>query len=251
MNELTQKTIASVEVAEMVDKPHKDLLRDIRRYSDQLAEGKIAPGDFFTESTYPDANNQDRPCYLVTKKGCEFIANKLTGVKGAIFTAKYINKFNDMQEVIQTMQVPQSLIALQGMITQMIRQEQDIQLARQQAQTATQQSQQALDTTQSIKDTIIGVYDNWREEVKHLVSSIQKGSNKTFQDTYNTLYDELEKRAKCDLSARVRNGRDRLQRQGEARTHIEAFGRLDVIEADVRLKEIFTTIVKQYTIKYS
>ena len=44
---------------------------------------------------------QERPCYLVTKKGCEFIAHKLTGVKGTEFTAKYINRFHEMEERIQ------------------------------------------------------------------------------------------------------------------------------------------------------
>lgn len=34
------------------------------------------------------------------KKGCEFIAHKLTGQKGAIFTATYINKFHEMESTI-------------------------------------------------------------------------------------------------------------------------------------------------------
>lgn len=52
MNELTQKYIDSREVAEMVGKEHNMLLRDIRRYSEQLGKSKIAQSDFFTESTY-------------------------------------------------------------------------------------------------------------------------------------------------------------------------------------------------------
>ena len=109
---IEQKTLTSVEVAEMVGKDHKELLRDIRRYEKQLAESKIALGDFFTESTYRDANNQDRPCYLVTKKGCEFIAHKLTGVKGTEFTAKYINRFHEMEEMIQKPRTALEQIAL-------------------------------------------------------------------------------------------------------------------------------------------
>lgn len=103
MNNIIEKTniITSMEVAEMIKKGHKELLRDIRRYASQLAESKIAPGDFFVESTYLDANNQSRPCFDVTKKGCEFIANKLTGTKGVVFTAKYINRFHDMEDAIQ------------------------------------------------------------------------------------------------------------------------------------------------------
>jgi Rha family phage regulatory protein len=97
---IEQKTITSVEVAEMVGKDHSNLLKDIRRYIDQSAEVKIDLGEFFTEHMYTDANKQFRPCYLVTKKGCEFIAHKMTGVKGTEFTAKYINRFHDMESQI-------------------------------------------------------------------------------------------------------------------------------------------------------
>jgi len=92
MHDLTR-----MEAAEWCGKKHADLLRDIRRYTAQLAESKIALGDFFKESTYLDANNQARPCFLVTKKGCEFIAHKMTGQKGTEFTARYINRFHEME----------------------------------------------------------------------------------------------------------------------------------------------------------
>lgn len=96
--QFVEQIIDSREVAEMVGKEHKKLLRDIRGYQEQLAGAKIGPGDFFRESTYLDANNQSRPCFMVTKKGCEFIAHKLTGQKGTEFTARYINRFHEMEE---------------------------------------------------------------------------------------------------------------------------------------------------------
>lgn len=101
MNNLEQKYIDSREVAEMVGKQHKNLLADVRGYFKELAELKIQPGDFFEENTYIDKNNQERPCYNITKKGCEFIAHKLTGIKGTEFTAKYINRFHEMEQQIQ------------------------------------------------------------------------------------------------------------------------------------------------------
>lgn len=100
MNELEQKYIDSREVAEMVGKEHKELLRDIRRYCEQLSQSKIALPDFFTESEYENRGKM-YPCYNVTKKGCEFIAHKLTGIKGTEFTARYINRFHEMEEEIQ------------------------------------------------------------------------------------------------------------------------------------------------------
>ena len=106
MNEIQikNKTLTSMEVAEMVEKRHTDLLRDIRTYIDQIEEineRKIASVDFFLENTYLDKKGEERPCYLITRKGCEFIANKLTGVKGTKFTASYINRFHEMERVIK------------------------------------------------------------------------------------------------------------------------------------------------------
>lgn len=70
MQDLRNTTIPSMEVAQMVGKQHSDLLKDIRRYSVQLVEGKIPCNDFFKESTYITENNRTVPCYMVTKKGC-------------------------------------------------------------------------------------------------------------------------------------------------------------------------------------
>lgn len=96
-----EKTISSLEVAEMVEKEHKNLMRDVRNYVTELGQLKIEPSDFFTESTYQNSQNKEQPCYLVTKKGCEFIAHKLTGIKGTKFTALYINRFHEMEEQLK------------------------------------------------------------------------------------------------------------------------------------------------------
>lgn len=68
MNEFTRTAITSMEVAKMVDKNHYDLLKDIRKYCEQLGKGKISLSDFFTESSYVSEQNRTFPCYMVTKK---------------------------------------------------------------------------------------------------------------------------------------------------------------------------------------
>lgn len=99
--EINFSAIDSKEVAFMVGKRHTELLRDIRTYIGYLAESKIASGDFFIDSNYMDANNQERPCFLLTKQGCEMVANKLTGKKGVLFTAQYVKRFNEMEIATQ------------------------------------------------------------------------------------------------------------------------------------------------------
>ena len=131
MDSLGQKYLDSREVAEMVGKEHNKLLRDIRVYITQLNASKVGHTDFFTESQYTDKSNRQKPCYLVTKKGCEFIAHKLTGVKGTEFTVKYINRFHEMEDTIKT-QLPQGndLIALAVIEAQKMIAERDKQIER-------------------------------------------------------------------------------------------------------------------------
>lgn len=127
MNELQQK-LDSREVAEMVGKKHKNIIRDIRGYLEEFSQLNFEPSDFFQEFTYK-CRGKEYPCYLITKEGCEFIAHKLTGVKGTEFTAKYIKRFHEMEDIIKE-HVPQGkeLLALAVLEAQKTIEEQTAQI---------------------------------------------------------------------------------------------------------------------------
>ncbi|RDW17602.1 phage regulatory protein [Oceanobacillus arenosus] len=96
-----QLVTESREVAKMVDREHNGLMKSIRGYIGYLAEGEIDHSKFFIESSYKDNNNQSRPCFLLTKKGCNMVANKMTGEKGVLFTAEYVTRFEEMEQELQ------------------------------------------------------------------------------------------------------------------------------------------------------
>lgn len=127
MNKLQQK-LDSREVAEMVGKEHKNIIRDIRGYLEEFSQLNFEPSDFFRESTYK-RRGKEYPCYLITKEGREFIAHKLTGVKGTEFTAKYIKRFHEMENIIKE-HVPQGkeLLALAVLEAQKTIEEQTAQI---------------------------------------------------------------------------------------------------------------------------
>lgn len=103
MNDLRKTTITTLEVAEMMEVPHSDLLKklegrkDRKGYIQILSEGQMSVADYFTKISYVDAQGKERPCYAVTKLGCDFLANKSTGEKGVIFTARYVKRFYEME----------------------------------------------------------------------------------------------------------------------------------------------------------
>lgn len=105
-------TLDSRKVAEMVNKRHADLLRDIERYIDVMSKNaklrssdlnnpKLVSSNFFIPTTYKQAGNgKEVRRYDITKQGCEMIANKLTGEKGILFTAQYVALFNEMEKAL-------------------------------------------------------------------------------------------------------------------------------------------------------
>lgn len=112
-------TISTVEIAEMLDNtPHKDILKKlegrtgkdgehIKGYIEILTDNNFVVSDFFISSTYRDSSGKENKCYKVTKKGCEFFANKFTGEKGVRFTARYINRFHEMESKLSEIAKPE------------------------------------------------------------------------------------------------------------------------------------------------
>lgn len=94
--------VDSRDVAEMVGKRHSDLLETIAGYENYLLSGKFRSVDFFLPYTYQDSTGRTLPCYLLTRKGCDMVANKMTGEKGVLFTAAYVTKFEEMENSLKT-----------------------------------------------------------------------------------------------------------------------------------------------------
>ena len=107
--ESNAQTITTVEIAEMMEVEHKEILKKLEgtRKPDGsvkqigiipvLTRGNFPLSDYFALSTYKDSSGKENKCYNVTRLGCDFLANKFTGEKGILFTAKYVKRFNEME----------------------------------------------------------------------------------------------------------------------------------------------------------
>ena len=105
MNEIIAKqTLDSREVAEMMEIEHSKLLRKIDNITKdviEVTEAKDGLSEYWISETYKDASGKENRKFEITRKGCEFLANKTTGKKGNVFTYKYIEKFHAMEEQLQ------------------------------------------------------------------------------------------------------------------------------------------------------
>ena len=109
MNNLVA-SISSREVAEMMETRHDNLMNKIEKHTailEKVTDLKIKVSDLWQLSSYKDNTGRTLKEYQVTKKGCEFLAHKTTGEKGDLFTIRYMNKFEEMEQYIKEQQVPQ------------------------------------------------------------------------------------------------------------------------------------------------
>lgn len=100
-------TLNTLEVAEMLETGHWQLLRKlegdkkVKGVIPILTDNNFVVSDYFIPSTYKDASGKENKCYQVTRLGCDFLANKFTGEKGVLFTARYVKRFHEMEERLQ------------------------------------------------------------------------------------------------------------------------------------------------------
>lgn len=100
------QTIISTEVAEMIGMEHSKLLRKVDGINKDFTEAKIGLSEYWLESQYFDKSGKSNRCYNITKKGCEFLAHKTTGTKGNIFTARYMERFEQMEKALKVRAEP-------------------------------------------------------------------------------------------------------------------------------------------------
>ena len=101
MKELENR-ISSREVAEMMEMEHKHLLRKIDKINEDFRKTNIGLSKYWIENAYKvEGQNREYKEYLITKRGCEFLAHKTTGTKGNLFTDKYMDRFEQMKNYIE------------------------------------------------------------------------------------------------------------------------------------------------------
>ncbi|KIL45735.1 Rha family transcriptional regulator [Jeotgalibacillus soli] len=242
INQNGQLLIDSRDVAEMIDRPHNDLMKTIRGYIKHLTQGNFSLSDFFIESTYKDSTSRLLPCFLLTRKGCEMVANKMTGEKGVLFTAAYVTRFEEMERALT------STAGLSPEL-QMFKQLFDVVAKKELEDKRRDEEIKALSTNVvQIKETFLQRDDDWRDAINRMMKRAGFIAGGNYSDLRKMSYERLEERAKCNINIRLANLKDRLEEAGATKSKVSKTTKMDVIESDVRLKEIYMTIVKEMSI---
>ncbi len=248
MNQLITNEVkmTSLDVAEVTEKRHADVMKDVRREMDALGE-EIARG-IFSLGSYRDKNNQERPCYTFGKKGAMQLALKYD----AKTRYKVIQHIEELEGHVKRNQIDASQLSPELQMfnqiftavatTQIKMQQQDVRMDQLEAE------QERVTEVVSLK-----VDADWKNKTNAILNRIAMtlGGGDQYRKVRSDSYQMLENRAKCRLNVRLEN----LKKEAHARgiispTKIKGFNKLDVIGNDARLTEIYLAIVKEMAIAH-
>ncbi|SDJ69122.1 Rha family transcriptional regulator [Alkalibacterium thalassium] len=234
-----QAVTSSRNVAENFKKRHDHVLRDI---DNLLLEDRPNFGEMFFESTEPDSYGRPQKVYYMNRDGFSFLVMGFTGAKAREFKLAYIYQFNRMEQQIKeqldTSQLSPELQMFNALGKALAKQE-----------LATKQIEKKMD---GITELMSMETKDWRKEVNTIIRriAIKQGGFDKFSETVNESYERLERKARCNLTLRLENRKKNMIAQGLGKSSVQKLNKLDVIEEDHRLKEIYVTVVKSMALKY-
>lgn len=233
-----QAVTSSLQVSEGFEKQHGHIIRDI----EQLEKDVSNFGEMFSVGNEPDSYGRDRKVYFMNRDGFTLLAMGFTGSKALQFKLKYISAFNEMEahikQQLDTSNLSPELQMFQGLFQAIANQE--LSSKRIEAKVDNISEIVALNTT------------DWRNDSTKLIRRMAKqvGGGEAYREVQNAIYTEVDRRAKSDLNKRLNNLKGRLALEGASKTKINNTNKLDVLESEKRLQEIYLAIVKEFAVKY-
>lgn len=210
---------------------------------------KISASEIRTTKLFEIPDKASVDYVLVTEQGYLMLVKSFTDDLAWEVQRQLVNAYFKVKTIVNEDLTPQTRLILE--LAQSIAnkeladKERDRQIAL-----ANETAKKAVETTESIKEAVKPVFDNWRVEINAKFNRIQKNSDKQFNVLRTEMYAELERRAGCDLNTRLRNKRNRMFDNACKKSEIDKLNKMDIIEEDKKLREIFSKIVTEYEIKY-
>ncbi len=244
MNQLMNNDIkmTSLDIAEIVGKEHKNIMRDIRNEIASLGDelGKL----IFEPTSYTDKSNRQKPCYSFGKEGAMQLALKYDA-KTRYKVIKRIEELENKKSEIDTSQLSPELQMMNQMFIAVAKNELETKEAKQLAL-------QANEKAENISNIVTMDSIEWRKKINTILNKIAENWSgvEPYKSVRNYSYEKLEQRANCKLDIRLNNRKERAVGQGMSKTYVSKISKLDCIAEDKRLTEIYIQVIKEMAIQF-
>lgn len=240
-----QRVVTLKDVDMVHERPGGTAKRNFNTNKKRFIEGVdfflVSSDEIRTSHIFPISNNDYMDKILLTEQGYLMLVKSFTDDLAWDVQRQLVNGYFKVRKLANDLS-PQ-LQLFQQMFEAVAEQERT-------AREAKELAERAIETTDNIKEAVKPIFDNWRDEMRLKFNRIQRNTDKQFNVLRTEMYAELERRAGCDLSTRLRNKKQRMVDNGCTKTEINNVNKMDIIEENKTLREIFSKIVSEYEIKY-
>lgn len=244
----------SLTVAEVFGKTHDNVMRDIRNQLDKLKQaGEAEWGvlnfeecDYINDSASGINKNRKYRKFNMSEDAFAIIAMSYVTPEAMKMKIKFLSEFKRMKEELQKQLQPTSQAELIAMLAQ-YNVDQEKRLA-----TVEERVEQTAKQQENITEILSLNPTEWRKKVNKIITSISvaRGGYGAYSEVRSESYKILEERARCLLSKRLTNKRQKMALEGVSKSRIDKVNYMDVIADDARLTEIYLAVVKEMAIKH-
>jgi hypothetical protein len=192
-----------------------------------------------------NALNRSNNIYILSERGYAKLLKILEDDKAWELYDGLVDGYFNMREYIHQ-EKPKSQAEVIAMLAQ-YNLEQERRLNQVETRIAeTEKRQESLSEIVALNTT------NWREDTTRILNKIAKktGGYDQYRNIRNESYEILEHRANANLGIRVTNKQKKMAFEGVPKSKINKVSKIDVINDDKRLLEIYLAVVKEMAIKY-
>jgi hypothetical protein len=196
----------------------------------------------FTKQSFNQSNN----IYILSERGYAKLLKILEDDKAWELYDELVDGYFNMRKQLDTSQLSPELQMFQKIFNSVAEQ-----------QLEQKRLAQKMDETEKKVDNISEIValnsTDWRKDTTNILNKISKknGGYDQYRNIRNESYELLEQRANCNLNIRVTNKQKKMALEGTPKSKIDKVSKLDVIEEDKRLLEIYLAVVKEMAIKYN
>lgn len=236
-----QAVTSSLQVAENFEKQHKNIIQVIDKKM-HSTENSAQYKTMFVEGTYKDKSGKQNKMYYMNRDGFTFIAMGFTGVKADTFKLKYIEAFNQLENEHKQRQIDTEELSPElKMFNQIFKS-----VANQELE-----NKKLNHKVDNIAEIVSLNTTDWRKTSQSIIRKIAlaQGGYGAYKEVGSDAYAETDRRAGANLKIRLTNLKKNRLANGMSRSKVDKTNKLDVIDGDKRLKEIYMAVVKDFAIK--
>lgn len=182
-------------------------------------------------------SNRTEHVYLLSERGYFKLLKILEDDTAWDIYDQLVDGYFNMRQALDTSRLSPELQMFKGLFDSMAKQELE-----------TKRIDHKLDNISEIVGTST---IDWRQGTTRLIQRIAQyqGGGEAYKNVRNGIYAEIDKRAGVSLKTRLTNKRRRMADEGISKSKRDKLNKVDVIQDDKKLIEIYMAIVKEYAIK--